>query len=325
MPSPSASLATLRPDLAASLMEFDLAMDRLGFIGYKLLPVIEVGLQADTFGKIKLEALLRDVETKRTDRGGYQRDDFDFTTDNYATQEYGREGVVDDREAKRYASYFDFEQIVAERTFDLVLRAAELRAVDALTNGTDWTGVYDDAVGTAWTDSDNATPIDDVDAACEKIWERTGKWPDTVAMERRTFRALRRTSQIIDAVASQGAGGDVRPGSITAQQIAVCFDVRQVLVAGSAHNTAKAGQTRAINSLWPKDKVQVCRVGMTNDIQEPCIGRVFHWAEDGSVIGGTVEEYRDETVRGNVHRVRHDVHEKILYQAMGNVLTGVNP
>jgi hypothetical protein len=48
-----------------------------------------------------------------------------------------------------------------------------------------------------------------------------------------------------------------------------------------------------------------------------------NWADDGSNIAGTVETYRDEKVRGDVVRVRHQIGEKTLYPEAGYVLTGV--
>ena len=61
----------------------------------------------------------------------------------------------------------------------------------------------------------------------------------------------------------------------------------------------------------------------TNDMSEPCIGRTFHWAEDGSQPAGTVETYRDETKRSDIVRVRHDVDEIVMYTEMGHLLYNI--
>ena len=65
MPSPSSSLATLRPDLAASFMEYDLEANARGFIGHLVLRVLGVALQSSPFGKIPIEQLLANPETRR--------------------------------------------------------------------------------------------------------------------------------------------------------------------------------------------------------------------------------------------------------------------
>jgi hypothetical protein len=64
-------------------------------------------------------------------------------------------------------------------------------------------------------------------------------------------------------------------------------------------------------------------VATSGDIREPCIGRTFHWAQDGSSIGGTVEQYREEQTRSNVIRVRHDVDELIILPAAGHLLANI--
>jgi hypothetical protein len=67
----------------------------------------------------------------------------------------------------------------------------------------------------------------------------------------------------------------------------------------------------------------VAKIATSVDMREPCIGRTFHWTQDGSSIGGTVESYREEAIRGDVIRVRHDVDEVILYPEAGHLLSNV--
>lgn len=327
MPYPDKSLSTLRPDLAGGFMEFDAAMDRLGFIAMKVLPVLEVALAGDSFGKITVESLLRDVDTKRSASGDYSRDDWDFTDDSFATVEHGHEGPIDDNEARRYANYFDLEQVTADRVMDVVLRAQEKRVADLIFNTSTWTGsTLTTAITTAWTKANytTAVPVDDIEAAVRKVWTLTGQWPNTLIVGKHTFRNLRLCDQVIDRIASAGAGNPTKAADITPAMLAQVFDLDQVLVAGGARNSAIEGQTASITALWSNDDVMVAKVAKTNDLREPCIGRTFHWSADGSQIGGAVETYRDERVRGDVVRVRHQTHEKVLYKELAHLLTNAN-
>ncbi len=99
MASPSSSLATLRPDLA-TFLEFDLESEKAGYIATQVFPVVDVLSQAGVFGKIPIEQLLQQRETKRAPGSGYARGNFTFTTGTYACEEHGAEEVVDDREAE---------------------------------------------------------------------------------------------------------------------------------------------------------------------------------------------------------------------------------
>ncbi len=323
MPQPDTSLSTLRPDLASSLMEFDLAADRAGFIGLRIAPVLEVAIQAGTFGKIELKELLQTAETRRAPGAGYNRGDFVFTPETYACEEHGREAVLDDRERKMYAAYFDFELVGAQRALDLVLRAAEQRWATALFNTTVWTGSdLTTEVTNEWDDADNATPIVNVEAAVQKVFDNTGMWPNALIINRKVFRNLRNCDEIIDRCKAQGFM-DVRAGSITEAQLQAVFDLPYIIVAGSAKNTADLGQSASISPLWSGEYAMVCRLATSNDPQEPCIARTFHWADDGSIVGGCLETYRDEPVRGDAVRVRHDVDEMVMYPEMGHLLANI--
>jgi len=322
MPSPKTSLATLRPDLA-SFEEFDLAMDRQGFIGHRVLTVIDVAKASGVFGRIKLVDLLQNRETARAPGSGYSRGSFRFDDETFATKEHGTEEPIDDVEAEMYAEYFDAEQISTQRAYDAVLRNAEKRVAAAVFNTTTWTGTgLTTAVGTKWDVFATATPITDVLAAKKKVWDGVGMWPNALVISRKVFLNLRECAQIVDRIKYAGFQNPVS-SEITIASLAQVFDLDMVLVAGAAKNTANEGQVAVIASVWSDTLAMICRIGNTSDFKEPCIGRTFHWNGDGSDIDGRVETYRDETIRGDVVRVRHQVEEKILYKECGHLLNTI--
>lgn len=323
MPSPTSSLATLRPDLAGSFEEFDLEMQRRGYIANQVLKVFETRLQSGPFGKIPIEQLLQQRDTKRAPGSGYNRGTWKFETDSYATEENGFEEPVDDREAAMYADYFDAEQIATMRAYEAVLTNQEQRVADMVFNTTTWTGAsLFTNVTNEWDDSAAATPITDIDAAAEAVWANSGLWPNALIINRHVFRNLRNTAQVIDRIKYQNFV-DVRPGNITVDQLAAVFDLEYIIVAGNAKNTAKEGQAAVLAPIWSNEYAMVARIATSNDIKEPCLGRIFHWGEDGSEPGGHVETYRDETVRSDIVRVRHDVDEKIFHVTAGHLLGNI--
>jgi len=325
MPSPSSSLATLRPDLA-SFLEFDLESERAGFIASQVLPVVDVASQAGNFGKIPLEELLQQRDTLRAPGSGYSRGKFTFLPATYVALENGTEEVVDDREAKMYAEYFDAEQVSTMRAFSFVLRNAEQRVADLLFNATTWAGAaLTTAVGNEWDKNHiaDATPIADVEAAVQKVYDGSGLWPNALIINRKVFRALRNIDDIVERINSEGAGNASKPSDITAAMLAQVFDLDFVIVAGSSKNTANEGQAATPAQIWSDEYAMVAKIATSNDMREPCLGRTFHWAEDGSSIGGTVESYREEAVRGEVIRVRHDTAELVLYKEAAHLLSNI--
>lgn len=324
MASPSSSLATLRPDLAESFMEFDLEMDSRGFVADRVFPVVEVASQAGNFGKIPIEQLLQQRDTKRAPGSGYARGTFTFTPATYACLENGAEEPVDDREARMYAEYFDAEVIHTLRAYSAVLRNAEQRVADAVFNSTTWTGsTLTTGITNEWDDATNAVPITDVEAAVQQIYDNSGLWANALIINRKVFRNLRNSDQVIERIASSGAGSPTKPSDITEAMLAQVFDLPNIIVAGASKNSAAEGQSASPAQIWSDEYAMVCKVATSQDFREPCIGRTFHWADDGSSIGGTVETYRDESVRGDVVRVRHDTDEIVLYTEAGHLLSNV--
>jgi hypothetical protein len=324
MASPSTSLSTLRPDLASSLEEFDLQADRAGFIGLRVAPVIEVAKPSGNFGKVPIEQLLQTRDTKRAPGSGYSRGKFTFTSASFATAEHGAEEAVDDREAKIYNNYLNAELIATARARDAVLRNFEIRMAALIFNSSTWTGeTLTTAVGTAWTSHDDATPVDDVEAAVLRVWGNSGLWPNALIMNRVVYRHLRQCAQVIDRITSGGAGQAAKAGDITPALLAQVFDVEEIIIAGSAKNTANIAATASLSSIWGNGYCMVGRVCRSADPREPGLARTFHYGEDGSSIGSTLESYRDETVRGDVIRARMETDELVMYTEAGHLLTSV--
>lgn len=319
MGSPSASLATLRPDLGGSFEEFNLAMDRSGFIGQQVMPVLEVGAQAATFGKITIESLLRSLPTERAPGSGYNRDAWEFTSDSYATLEHGFEGVVDDREAKMYRDYFDAEMVTAERTRDVVLRNQEIRVAALCQNSSTHTPTN---VSVEWSTIATATPVTDVEGRVQALWDK-GIIANAMVISWKVFRNLRRCEQVIDLLKSDGAGQSVEPNKIGLEQLRQVFALPYIFVGGGHKNTAKAGQSATISGVWSNEYCSILRVPESNDIKEPCFGRILHWGEDGSEVGSAFDSYRDESRRGLVVRNRMDSVEKVLYTEALELLANI--
>lgn len=322
MPTSVTSLATLRPDLAESFEAFDLEAEKAGYIARKVLPTVDVASQAGNFGKIPLEQLLQQRDTKRAPGSGYSRGNFTFDDSTYSCKENGAEEPIDDREAKMYAEYFDAETVSTQRAYNAVLANAEKRVADAIFNTSTWTGasLTTDVSSVPWATIASAKPLANVEAAVQKVYDGSGLWPNALVINKKVFRNLRNTPEVIDRIASSGAGDRNLASDVTLQMLAQAFDLDYIIVAGGSQNTAKEGQTASVGQIWSSTYAMVCKVATTGDFREPCVGRTFHWSADGSNIDGAIESYRDETVRANIIRVRHDVDEVILYAQAGHLL-----
>jgi hypothetical protein len=323
MPTPSSSTATLRPDLA-EFMEFDVESEKQGYIALKVLPVIESGLQSDNPGKVPLESLLFTGDTSRTSHSNYNRGSYKFERFQFATKENGWEEPIDERDEKRYRYLLQVDRIANARAAGVVARNQEQRVADLVFNTGTWTGAsLTTAITHEWDDAVNAVPITNVEAAVQKVYDASGLKANALVINWKVFRNLRNCEQIIERINSEGAGTASKASDINVQMLAQVFDLDHIIVAGASKNTANEGQAASISQIWSGEYAMVCRVSTSADMRDPCIGRTFHWSDDGSSIGGTVEEYYEEQSRARIIRVRHETDEVIMYPQAGHLLSNI--
>jgi hypothetical protein len=304
------------------LFQFDMEMNRNGFIANRIAPVANVAAQKGTMGLIALKQFLKEPETGRDSRGNYNRTGYQFEDFTYETEENGIELPIDRRRAAIYREWFDFEAMSTRVALDVVLRAYEYRVANLLYNATTFASSKTD-ITHEWNDWTNAVPLTDVIKAKRSIWEATGLYPNALIVNRRQRDNLRMNAQIIDKIESTGAGESVKPGAISNQMLADCFDIDQIIVSDSARDSANEGQSVSIAPMWSDEYAMLARVARTENPEEPCLARTVHWSEDGSQIGGTIEMYYEDSSRGDVVRVRHETEEKIFYTALGHLFTNV--
>lgn len=321
MPNPSSSLATLRPDLGGSFMEFDLEMANQGFIGHQVMPSFEVQKASGNFGKIPIEQLLKSMPTERAPGGGYNRAMWTFEPDTFITREYGHEEPVDDNEAEIYSDYFEAEMVSAERARRIVMEAEERRIAALIQNASAYNTV---GISDEWDDATAADPITDVNGAVDRLWAK-GIIANALILTRKQFRSLRVCDSVTEKIASFGAGSAIKQRDIGLDALRAVFDLDYIFVAGGIKNTAADGLAASCTGIWNDEYVGVTRVPNSRDIREPGFGRTFHWGLDGSNIGGAMETYRDESVRSNIVRCRHQVQAKVLYaeamELLSNAIT----
>ena len=312
--SPQPSAAVGRPDLGATLVEFDVQANQAGFVGLKLMPVFETGEQNANIGRIPIEQLLQTQETRRANGGGYSRGNFTFDDFFYATKEHGWEEPLDDRAQRIYRRYFDAEVMATKRARNFVVQNHEIRVVSALTN----TGTFVNAAASVvWSTPATAKPVDDVLARIKAVRLASGMTPNTVVMDYEAYLAAVETAQVVDRLKYAGIRD---PEMINEQALANLFKVKRVLISGGLkNNAAEGGLTLA--SCWTKTVVGVGYVPETDDVAEPGVGRTFHWAEDGSQIGAVIETYRDETKRCDIVRARMETDEKVMYPECWQLIT----
>ena len=321
MLSPAGTTAIIRPDLAETFKEFDAEMNEEGYIGQAVLPTKPVNEAGAYFMKLPIEEFSKTVVTARAAGAAYPRIDLKFEQDSYQCQEHGLEGVVDDRNKSIYSSYFDAEVEMAQAIRAAVRRNHEQRIADAVFNTSTWTGsALTTAATTAWSTVASGTVIADVLNARNKVRIGCGIDPDTLICNWVVWENIRSNTAIQDLIKQTAS---VQRNDMTPQMIANALGLKQILIAKAVKNSANEGAAFSGGEIWSSTYAMVCKLGGPSLINQPGIGLTFHYTGDGSSVDGTVETYRDESRRGEVVRVRHDVQSKILYPQAGHLISGV--
>lgn len=321
-----------RFELGATFEEFNLAASRKGFIGPRALRPRVVGLQAADIGKIPIEALLQTRDDSRAPGAGYRRLDYEFESFSYSTKEKGIEAAIDDRTLAVYRDLIDAEVIASDSAKDAVLRNFEIACAAALYDTSVWTGAaLTTGLSNAWSTHSSSAPIDNIFAAKQKVINGSGQEPNTLIMNDTQFFHCRESAQIVDRLKYSGMDD---PKAIGPAQLAEMFDLDFVLVAGgggsvSLKNTANQGQAASLGRIWGDGYMMLAKVAVSDDPQEPCVGRTFLWSGDGnpgspgseSELAVVMEEYRDESRRSTIMRARNDRDIVIMYPECGHLLT----
>jgi hypothetical protein len=292
-----------------------------------------VSLQAANVGKIKIEQLLSQMDTKRSPGAGYKRSDFQFDSFSYATEEYGDEAVMDDRQVAMYADILDAETIHADRALNFVLDQYERDAASIVFNSSSQTvagstfTISSTNAAVAWDTHASSTPIDDIINAREQVILNSGQVPNVLVVNSLMFYHLINSAQLVDRVKYTQTATQEEMAKIVGEALGI----KEIVVAGGLTSASAPPTAAVISRVWSNSYAFLGRVAETEDPQEPCFARNFIWTGDGPGAAGTdeelavvVEEYREEKVRGSVIRARNDRQIVVMYPQAGYLITNLH-
>jgi len=315
--------ARARLDLAMSMMGYPILAAAAEAIAYKVSPVFEVDSQAGNYGDVPAAELLTvGDDRRRNSDGSYKRSKIRFGDRTWATTEYGGEGEVDDRRSKQYGDYFDHELLAAQVEQNRNMLGKEKRIADKVMDSSLYTG-QTTAAAAGWGSWSTSNPILDIHNAKKAMWTRTGFRPNTGICSENTLLELINNDAVFSKIHSQGAGDPAKPSDITIDMLKKVFLLDEILVGKASINLANVNQALSISSVWSDSYFQLSYIDHTNNIAMPTAYRTFHWDEDGSKVGGTIEDYTDDTTRAHVIRVREDVDEQEVDSTLKQLITGI--
>ena len=318
---PTSSTTLQRPDLGAIAYEYSLTALQRGLIADAIFPLFPVTEKSADYPVIPNEAMLKIPDLRRSPKGGYNRDDFEFETDTYSCKEYGKESPVDDVERKLYSRYFDAEEVATLRATNMLLRAREKRVSSQVFNATTFAS-YTGAVSTEWDTSATCTPRADVQDAIVSIRNATGAMANTAIMAWSVFQNVLISADFKSHV-QYTTPVLTLPLDVQKRLVAQYMNIDNILVGNSVYDSANEGQSQSISDIWDDEYCMVAQLATNGrDLREPCLGRTFLWTEDSPDILVT-EQYREEATRGDIYRVRHHLDEEFVFLGAGYLLSNI--
>lgn len=319
--SPSVSIASPRPDLAAGVIDFDERANQDGLVGLQIAPVMQVGAQFGRYRRIKAESMLKPlIDTRRGSDGSYKKTEGNFTYESFQTEDHGIEERLDDREVAIYQDWVEQDTIAARRLNNILIQDHDRRVMDAALTAAAANDTT--ALTTRWTDS-AADPIADIRARRIAFRNRTGHTPNAMVIEWEIFEHLRDNAKIVDRINAAGTYKDMSREQITVEMVAKAFDM-ELIVAGAMKNTANKAKAAVFEAMWDKTKCLIFRKDDSKDMTRPRFMNTLHWGGDGSIAPfGVFEEYRAEDRRSGILRNRFEVEEKVVYSNLAEELTNL--
>jgi len=307
MPTQTSSSAIYRPDLGVAVLEY-YEGPTMNYIGLEIMPIFETPFQSSTYPVIPKEALLDAPDVSRAPRGKYNRGDWKYENGLYHTQEKGWEEPVDDTERalldRRVPGMADF--VATNRAMNIILRNQEKRIASKLFNASNFTA---HAVTVEWNTAATAKPITDVKDGKAAFRTQCGMLPDALVISWTTFEDLKNCDQIVDRLKYTFPGIDIN--KMTSAQLAAVFDVPRVLIGNAVYNSAKKNKAAVVTDFWSYEYAALVKISQGDDFTQPGVGRTFLWTDD-SPQNAIVEQYREEGIRSDVFRVRHNVDEAFM-------------
>ncbi len=308
-----------REDLSLLIDEFDEQMNRRGYVAHLLFPLIPRDKKSGKMPRRKLEEELQEVETRRNPDGSFNRVRHEFDDDTYDTQSHGLECALDDETLERYDDLIDAETYEGNVMEGSILRNYEKENVEFATTEGNYDASRVKTPGTSWSDRTNSVPIDNIDAYREEFFLDLGQEPNALAVNRKQFRDLINSAQIIDRSKGQNFQ-DVRSGSMARNitALAMALDLDMIIVANSVKGGVPGG-SRSMSRIWPNNRAVLCRVAVTDDPNEVCWGRTFIWSPFGAIgeggrMGVIAESYDEPQTASSVQRRRANWGRKRLHE-----------
>ncbi len=270
-----------REDLLAAYYQADVS--GLGLIASAVAPEFGVTKRRGDYGVIPREAFGMRINTKRAPKSKTSESTWAPESDSFSLNEYAHKEFVDEVDRENYESWFEADEIATERVREVVDVDFEFDVAESYFSTTVFasSGVNTHAPSVKWDVAASCDPIGDIELAKERFLKRYRRLPTDWILPYRLHKALSLSTQVRATMTDQF--GEVKPGMVPADKLAVIFGIQRIHVPFGTYNTAKQGQDANFDYIWNPDRSLLCCVESGRDLRRPQIGRRFTLARQMGV------------------------------------------
>lgn len=279
----------------AALEQVSVAFRTPGLIADQLSPVMPVQHETDEYFIYSLDSLILPT-TLRAMGAEANRASWSISFTTYQLREHALADLIPDRKRRNSDKAINLDVDTTEYLTEKILMRKELDLADlALNTPANWANRTSLTSTFAWSANTTlSSPILFVDSAATVVLQNSGKRPNLVAMDFRTFQFAKEHTNLTDRVKYVSAE------SLTEGIMARFFNVDQVLVASGIRNTGEEGVGDTLGFIYT-DAALVAYVEKSPGLKRPSALLTFKQTEGGNPY--KVKKWRDDPRDGDVVEV----------------------
>ncbi len=282
------------------------------FIAQDLCPMVPVQHESNKYYIYSKDQLVL-PPTRRAPGAMANRATFSLSTLSYKLQEEALVDYITDRARANADPALNLEVDAVEHMTNLILMRQEVDLATLVTFTGTWSNVTSLTSTFAWNANTTlSNPILFVDSACTTIIQSAGVVPNVVAIEDRTFRAIKEHVSMVDRIkytSSESIGEDL---------IAKLFNVDTLLVARAVQNQGPEGLADATtNSLIWTDMAWVGYIENSPGLKKPSALYNFTMKQGNPV---KVLRWREDKLESDAIQVSKLYQQQVPFSAAGYLI-----
>jgi hypothetical protein len=283
------------------------------FVMMQAFPRLPVANRSDYYYKFDKRYWFSDEMQTRAPGDTFARSGYELTTGVYFAQQRALEHAIPDENRANADAGINLDQEAVEFVTTKNLLEQEIRIGAATLGSGIWSS--SDASATNWDDS-SGVPITAIQRAQRAVRDLTGRIPNAIVMGLIVEHALSTNAQIVEKVkySQRALPEDIR--AILAASLGLEF----VFVSQASYNSAAEGEDASLAPIVDDDALVFYRPRTVGQ-KTATAALVLDWNGGGGI--GTIERWRDESIKSDIVRVYSAYDIKVTAADLGYWLPDV--